>query len=54
MKVEVGDVSRDSQSVHVFLKAGLKVPGMTMFGMADSAFLHLKSKPESRLLWMTY
>ena len=54
LKVEVGDVSRDSQSVHVFLKAGLKVPGMTMFGMDDSAFFHLKSKPDSRLLWMTY
>ncbi|OCA02925.1 Hypothetical protein PYTT_1154 [Akkermansia glycaniphila] len=54
LKVEVGDVLRDSQSVHVFLKAGLKVPGMTMFGMDDAAFLHLKSKPNSRLLWMTY
>lgn len=54
LKVEVGDVSRDSQSVHVFLKAGLTVPGMTMFGMDDSAFLHLKSKPDSKLLWMTY
>ena len=54
LKVEVGDVSRDSQSVHVFLKAGLTVPGMTMFGMDDAAFLHLKSKLDSKLLWMTY